>query len=164
MTNGEKIEDLRQRSFEAEAQGNYKAGIALSHDMLDLIEDNRVHLQLAAFQWERVALMHLRLNQPIMAEEAARKSLETYLRKRAVAGGNWTPERDCYLADFRMTLALSLAYQKRYTEALDCAEQWEKVHFNVRNADDPFIKDVVVPHMKRLRARKAGDPVPEDAL
>lgn len=164
MTIGETIEDLRKESLEAESQGNYEGAIALSHKLISLVENDRLHLRMTAFHWELVARMHLRLREPVKAEKAAKSSIETYLRYRKLTGGNWTPERDCYLADFRMTLALSLAYQKRYTEALDCAEQWEKVHLKVRTKDDPFIKDVVVPHMKRLRARKAGEPVPEDAL
>jgi len=162
MTIEQKIQDLRKRSWAEESQGHYEAGISLSHELFGLVGDSRTDLKLAALQWERVARMHLRLNQPIEAEAAARNSLEAYMRNRAMLEGKWDPEGDTYLADFRMVLALSLAYQKRYAEAMPYAEQWERVHLKVRGPDDPFVKDVVARHMKRMRARLAGLPVSEN--
>lgn len=162
MTTQDKIQNLRARSWEEESQENYESAIGLSRELLGLLGDSRQDLKLAALQWERVARMHLRLNQPIEAEAAARNSLETYMRNRAMLEGKWDPEGDTYLADFRMVLALSLAYQKRYAEAMPYAEQWERVHFKVRGPDDPFVKDVVARHMKRMRARLAGEPVQEN--
>lgn len=162
MTTQDKIQNLRARSWEEESQKNYETAIGLSRELLGLLGDSRTDLKLAALQWERVARMHLRLNQPIEAEAAARKSLELYLRNRALLEESWDPEGDTYLADFRMVLALSLAYQKRYAEAMPYAEQWERVHLKVRGPDDPFVKDVVARHMKRMRARLAGLPVSEN--
>jgi hypothetical protein len=162
MTTGAKIQALRERSWEEESQGHFEVAITLSNEMLGLLGNSRTDLKLAALQLERVARMHLRLNQPIEAESAARKSLDVYLRNRERLEGKWNPEGDTYLADFRMMLALSLAYQKRYAEAMPYAEQWERVHLKVRGADDPFVKEVVVRHMKRMRARLAGLPVPEN--
>ncbi len=163
MTTGQKIQELRARSWEEESQGHYETGISLSHELLGLVGESSADLKLAALQWERVALMYLKLKRPVEAEAAARKSLETYLRNRSMLEGKWDPEGDTYLADFRMALALSLAYQKRYAEAMPYAEQWERVNLNVRGADDPFVKDVVAGHMKRMRARFAGIPVSENS-
>lgn len=160
MTTGQKIEYLRKKSAEEDIRGNYEAGIELSHELIALLDDSRVHQRLAAFQWELIARMLLRTNRHAEAEKAARKGLDGYLHYKADNSG-WDPERDCYLADFRMTLALSLAYQKRYAEAMLYAEQWERVHLKVRGPDDPFVKDVVARHMKRMRARLAGLPVSE---
>ena len=162
MTTEEKIYELRKRSWEEESQAHYELGIALSHELLGLLGNSRTDLKFAAMQWERVAHMHLQLKQPVEAEAAARKSLEAYLRNRSMLEGKWDPEGDTYLADFRMALALSLAYQKRYAEAMPYAEQWERVHLKVRGPDDPFVKDVVVRHMKRMRARLAGLSVSEN--
>lgn len=162
MTTQDKIQNLRARSWEEESQENYESAIGLSRELLGLLGDSRQDLKLAALQWERVARMHLRLNQPIEAESAARKSLDLYLRNRAKLEGKWDPQGDTYLADFRMMLALSLAYQKRYAEALPYAEQWEEVYLKVKGPEDPFVKDVVARHMKRMRARLAGEPVQEN--
>ncbi len=162
MTTGDKIEYLQEKILKEESQKNFNAVIALSHEILGLLGDGNSHLRTAAFQWDLVARMHLHLNEFVKAEMAAKKSLETYLHYRKEVGGNWTPERDSYFADFRMTMALSLAYQKRYAEAMPYAEQWEQTHLKVRGPDDPFVKDVVVRHMKRMRARLAGLPVSEN--
>ena len=143
-------------------QADYKNGIESSHELIALLDDSRVHQRLAAFQWELVARMYLRMNRPIEAEMAARKSLDGYLGYKTADVSGWDSENDSYLADFRMTLALSLAYQKRYAEAVPYAEQWERVHLKMRGPDDPFVKDVVARHMKRMRARLAGLPVSED--
>jgi len=162
MTTEETIEDLRERSLEAESQKNYEGAIALSHELISLLGDDRLHLRMAAFQWELMARMYLHLNEFLKAEMAAKNSLEIYVHYRKAVGGNWDPERDCYFADFRMTLALSLAYQKRYAEAMPYAEQWERVHLKMRKPDDPFVTEVVARHMKRMRARLAGLPVSDN--
>jgi tetratricopeptide (TPR) repeat protein len=162
MTTGQKIEHLRKKSTEEYMQADYEDGIKSSHELIALLDESRVHQRLAAFQWELVARMYLRMNRPVEAEMAARKSLDGYLRYKTADVSDWDPEGDSYLADFRMTLALSLAYQKRYAEAMPYAEQWERVHLKVRGPDDPFVKDVVARHMKRMRARLAGLPVSEN--
>lgn len=162
MTTGETIEHLQKRILKEESQGNFREVLALSHEIIGLLGDSRSHLRKAAFQWDLVARMHLHLKTYAEAEVAARKCLEAYLRYRKAVGEDWDPERDCYFADFRMTLALSLAYQKRFAEAVSYAEKWEKTHLKMRNLDDPFIKEVVTPHMKRMRARLAGLPIQED--
>lgn len=82
------------------------------------------------------------------------------MRNRAMLEGKWNPDGDTYLADFRMVLAISLAYQKRYAEAFPLAELWERVHLKFKEPDDPFILNVVIPHMRRMRARVAGIPYP----
>lgn len=143
-------------------RGNYEDGIESSHELIALLDDSFVHQRLAAFQWELVARMYLKMNRPVEAETAARKGLNGYLGYKTADVSDWEPENDSYLADFRMTLALSLAYQKRYAEAMPYAEQWERVHLKVRGPDDPFVKDVVARHMKRMRARLAGLPVSEN--
>ena len=162
MTIGQKIEELRKKSKEEYARGIYKDGIESSRELIELLDESSVHQRMAAFQWELVARMYLQMNQPLKAEAAARNSLDAYLRYKTADASGWDPENDSYLADFRMTLALSLAYQKRYAEAMPYAEQWERVHLKVRGPDDPFVKDVVARHMKRMRARLAGLPVSEN--
>lgn len=160
MTTHDKIQDLRDKSYTEEEQGNFEMSLALNRELLSLLGDTKTDLKLAALQWERMACMYLRLKQPLEAEAAARKSLEAYLLNRAMLEGKWDGERDTYLANFRMTLALSLAHQKRYHEALPYAEQWESAYVKLKGTDDPFVKEVVAPHMERMRARVAGLPYP----
>lgn len=160
MTNEEKIRDLRKRSDEEQAKGEFETSISLRHELIGILGEGAIHLKLAALQWEDVAHMLIKMNRPVEAEEAARKALEAYMRNRAMLEGRWNPEGDTYLADFRMVLAISLAYQKRFAEAFPLAEQWERVHLKLKTPDDPFIQNVVIPHMKRMRARVAGIPYP----
>lgn len=160
MTTEEKQWDLRKRCDEEQAKGNFEASIALNHELIGLFSDSKVDLKLASLHWERIAHMLIKMNRPVEAEEAARKALEAYMRNRAMLEGKWNPEGDTYLADFRMVLAISLAYQKRFAEAFPLAEQWERVHLKLKEPDDPFIINVVIPHMKRMRARVAGIPYP----
>lgn len=161
MNKAQKISDLREKSDEEQAKGNFETSIALRQELIGLLGDTYLDLKQAALQWEDVAHMLIKLNRPVEAEAAGRNALEKYLRNRAMLEqGRWNPEEDTYLADFRMVLAISLAYQKRYAEAFPLAEQWERVHLKLKEPDDPFIQNVVVPHMKRMRARVAGLPYP----
>lgn len=156
----EQISALRRKATEEQAKGNFEDSIALRQDLVRLLGDSKVDLKLAALQWEQVAHMLIKIGRYVEAEEAARKALEAYMRNRAMLEGRWNPEGDTYLADFRMVLAISLAYQKRFAEAFPLAEQWERVHLKLKEPDDPFIQNVVIPHMKRMRARVAGLPYP----
>lgn len=162
MTTGQKIEELQKRSKEQYARGNYKEGIDSSLELIDLLDESSVHQRMIAFQWELVARMYLQMKQPHEAEAAARNSLDAYLRYKTADASGWDPANDSYLADFRMTLAISLAYQKRYAEAMQYAEQWERTHLKMRGPEDPFVKEVVAQHMKRMRARLAGVVVPDN--
>ncbi len=163
MTTGQKIEELRKRSQEEYTRGSYADGIDSSLELIDLIDESSVHQRMLAFQWELAARMYLQMNQPLKAEAAARNSLDAYLRYKTADANGWDPENDSYLADFRMTLALSLAYQKRYAEAMQYAEQWEKTHLKMRGPDDPYVKEVVARHMKRMRARLADIAAQDNA-
>ena len=162
MTTGQKIEELRKKSKEEYARGSYKDGIESSRELIDLLDESSVHQRMVAFQWELVARMYLQMKEPLKAEAAARNSLDSYLRYKTADASDWDPENDSYLADFRMTLAISLAYQKRYAEAMQYAEQWERTHLKMRGPEDPFVKEVVAQHMKRMRARLAGVAVPDN--
>jgi len=163
MTTGQKIEELRKKSQLEYARGSYEDGIDSSLELIELLDESSVHQRMLAFQWELAARMYLQMNQPLKAEAAARNCLDAYLRCKTADANGWVPEGDSYLADFRMTLALSLAYQKRYAEAMQYAEQWEQTHLKMRGPDDPYVKEVVAGHMKRMRARLAGIAVPDNA-